>query len=638
MVDHQMARRGNRRDIREYDRRFALFLLVSTLIFGALGLQLWKLQIVDGEKYYRASTENIVRHVEVKAPRGEILDRHGVALVRNRPAYDVYVEPTIFLSHADDEVYRRLQEYLHLSDRQLEQVQSQLSPGGAEVAVRRNVARPDVARLEEDLMRLPGVEVRTNLERYYPLHHVGAHALGYVGEVSSQQLGGLRPLGYRRGDRIGQMGLEKAYEGVLHGSPGLQRRVVDALGNPRGEAETQFLIGEYQHVQPVPGRDLVTTLDADLMVMIDEAIEDYAAGAAVAVDPNDGSVLAMYSKPHFNPNAWSGRLTAMEKMRSDNNPFRPMIDKTINGYFPGSVYKIVGSVAGLSEGMNQPHDQSFCRGHFNFGGHRFRCWRDHGHGRVDAYTAMAQSCDVYFYEIGDELGMETLADYAHRFGFGELTGIDLPQERPGRVPSRAWHEENSPEGYQRGFDINTVIGQGDTLVTPLQMAMAYAAIANGGELYYPRLVAEIRSRRGQTLFEFEPTLRKRLEIDEEHLQVLRESLRQVVHGPRGTARGSALEHAEVAGKTGTAQVAQIGVVRIPHAQRELHLRNHAWFVAYAPYDDPEIAIAVFLEHGGGGGGDAAPVAMEILDRYLTREEPRALATRAGDWSEGEGLP
>lgn len=632
MAVREMPNKGRRGELDSYEGRYVWLLLVCVVVFSAIGFRLWNLQVVEGEKYHRASTENIIRQVEVKPPRGKILDRHEIPLVRNRAGFDVYIDRGIFLAHADDEVYERVREYLHLSDRAWRRLQGRLETGHGDVLVRRNVARADVARLEEDQMQLPGVEVRPSLQRYYPLHHVGAHVLGYVGEPGADELRELREQGYRRGDFVGRMGLEKTFDGILHGSPGLTRKVVDARGNPRGEAETKFLIGEYQQVSPVAGRDLVTTLDADLMAIIDDAIRDYAAGAVVAVDPRDGSVLAMYSKPHFNPNAWSGRLTSLEKMRSDNDPFRPMMDKTINGYFPGSVYKIVGTWAGLAEGINRPGDESFCRGHHEFGGHRFRCWRRRGHGSVDAYTSMAQSCDVYFYELAEQLSIDTLAEYAHRFGFGERSGIDLPRERAGRVPTRRWHEENSPEGYQRGFDLNTILGQGDTLATPLQVAMAYAAIANGGELFYPRIVDEIRNASGETLFSYAPAVRKQVDIDPDHLEVLREGLHQVVHSSVGTARGSALSHTDVAGKTGTAQVAQLGEVRIPHEERQLRLRNHAWFTAYAPVEEPEIALVVFLEHGGGGGGDAAPVAMEILDRYLTREEPTALNVRLGESS------
>ncbi len=630
MAVEQSSTRAGRGEFEKYHRRYLWLLTICLISFVALGLRLWHLQIVEGEEYHRVSTQNIIRQVEIKAPRGEILDRYGVALAKNRPSFDVVVDPAIFLANADETVIDMVKEFLHLTDRDWTRVHDRLKARRGDVVVRRNAARSDVARIEEHQMQLPGVNVRINHQRHYPLHHVGAHGLGYISEVGPNQLRRMQPYGYRRGDFVGQMGLERSFEGVLHGSPGLERKVVDARGNRLGEAETDFLIGEYQQIAPIAGRDLVTTLDADLMVIIDEAIRDYPAGAVVAVDPRDGSVLATYSKPHFNPNAWSGQLSSMEMVRSDNDPFRPMVDKAMSGFFPGSVFKFIGTLAALTEGGYSAHDEVHCPGHYMLGGHRFGCWRAGGHGRVNAYTAMAQSCNVYYYNIAERVGIDPVAKQARALGLGERTGIQLPGEGAGRIVDSDWYDENNPDGYQRGFALNAIIGQGDTLVTPLQLVMAYAAIANGGKLYYPRLVDEIRTQTGDSLFEFHPTIRKRVSFDEEHLEILRESLRMVLHSGVGTARRSSLSHTEAAGKTGTAQVAQIGAVRIPHAERELHLRNHAWFAAYAPFDEPEIALVVFLEHGGGGGGDAAPVAMEILDRYLTREERSALSVRLGD--------
>lgn len=629
MAVADIPKRGRHGEIAGYEGRYIWLLGICAFAFALIGLRLWHLQVLEGERYYQASTQNIIRQVELPPSRGLILDRNGVVLAENRPSFDVYIEPLIFLRHANDEVYGLLQQYLHLSDSDMARLRQRVDARSGEVLVKADVARADIARIEEDKMRLPGVEVRPQAQRHYPLHHVGAHALGFVAEVNPTELLELRRFGYRPGTYVGRMGLEQAFDEVLHGSPGIQRRAVDARGNPLGEAETRFLIGEYQEVKPVPGRDVVTTLDADLMVIIDEAMEAYPAGAVVAIDPRDGSVLAMYSKPHFNPNAWSGRLSSMEKMRSDNDPFRPMLDKTISAYFPGSVYKIVGALAALDEGGYEPHDEINCPGHYRLGNRRFRCWRDRGHGPMSATEALAQSCDVYYYKLADEMGIDKLAEYARLFGFGEASGIVLPREAVGRVPDREWYRQYGAEGYQRGMDLSTVIGQGDTLATPLQVALAYGAIANGGDLYYPRLVKEVQNSQGHSLFEYQPRVRKRIEMEPAHLETLREGLRMTVHDSSGSAWASRLEHTEVAGKTGTAQVAKIGRVRISNEERALRQRHHAWYTAYAPFDDPEIVVTVFLEHGGGGAGNAAPVGMEILDRYLTRESDKALATRVG---------
>ncbi|MFU8802924.1 MAG: penicillin-binding protein 2 [Bradymonadaceae bacterium] len=630
-----IPKRGRRGELSRYDGRYKWLILICIFAFTILAGRLWQLQIVHGETYYRASTENIIREVEIKGERGRIFDRNGHILADNRPSFDVYMAPHIFGRHFNDETVELLKEYLNLSADEIIRIERQAKTNLGEVVIRRDISRAQVGRIEEDKLRLPGIDVRVNAHRFYPLQSVSAHAIGYVAEVGSEELRSLSQFGYRQGDYVGRMGLERSFEEVLHGSPGVERRVVDARGNPQGEAQTRFLIGEYQQVRAIPGRDIVSTLDADLALIIDEAARNYAAGAIVALDPRDGSVLALYSKPAFNPNAWSGRLSSAEKMRSDNDPFRPMVDKTVSGYFPGSVYKIVGTLAALAEGAVSPTDTVNCPGFYTFGGRRFRCWRRGGHGRVNAYEAMQVSCDVYYYKVAETLGMDRLAEYAYGFGFGERAGLPINNEYAGRIPTREWHRKNSSEGYQRGFDLNTILGQGDTLTSPLQLALAYAAIANGGDIYYPRLVKEMQNARGDTLFEFEPRVRKRLEMAPEHLEVLRKSLWMVVQKEGGTGYRSRIPHIEVAGKTGTAQVARIGAVRLAQQDMALMRRDHAWFAAYAPYDNPEIVIVVFLEHGGHGGAEAAPVAMRIIEEYFDEERTSSMNIRVGEPSRGE---
>jgi penicillin-binding protein 2 len=390
-----------------------------------------------------------------------------------------------------------------------------------------------------------------------------------------------------------------------------------------------MLIGDDRRIEPVPGRDLVSTLDAQLQLIVQEALEGHPSGAVVALDPSDGSVRAMYSKPSFNSNAWSGRLSQMEKTRADNDPFKPMLDKTVRPYFPGSIFKIAGSYAGLDTGTVEPDDEVDCHGAYRYGGTLFRCWKWGGHGSVDLRAGLQHSCDVYFYKLAEQLGIDTIANYASRFGFGERTGFPVNDERSGRVPTREWHRQHSPNGYQPGFALNTIIGQGDTRVTPLQVALAYGAIANGGRVHYPRLVEAVKTGRGQTLFEFPARVRKRLQIDEADLDVIRDGLWRVVNKKGGTAYSTRLEDIEFSGKTGTAQVHSSERVHLPNREKAVRLRDHAWFVGYAPSDDPELVVAVFLEHAGHGGRTAAPVASEIFDRYLHRDKRPSLSRKIG---------
>lgn len=621
-----------------YQRRYKWLILCGFLGMCFIIGRLWFIQVLGGERYWRSSTENIIRDVEIKPARGRIYDTNGVVLADNRPSFDVVLSPGIF-----KRAFRKkpkaeqaralglLKKILNLTPERMTRVEKVLDRKHPprELVVVQDATRQQVAELETEQLRLPGVEVIPRAHRTYPLHEVGAHLVGFMGEISSTELADLKGYGYRVGDYIGRMGLESAFEQVLRGVPGIERQVIGKKGERRGEAETRFLIGEYQHVKPISGRDLVLTVDTELMLIIRDAMKSYPSGAVVALDPRDGSVLALFSKPGFNPNSWTGRLSQQEKLRHDNNPFKPMIDKTVNAYFPGSVYKIAGSLAALEAGM-KPEDEHYCRGSYRFGGRAFRCWKHAGHKEVNVIKALAESCDVYYYRVAEELGIDKLAEVAYRFGFGEATGVPINHESPGRVPTKEWHRKVTGS-FQYGFALNTVIGQGDTLTTPLQVALAYAAIANGGDLFYPRLIKEVRARdTGETLFRFSPQRRKRVEMKQEHLQAIRQGLWETVNTENGTAWTSRLDEPQIAGKTGTAQVHKIGQVRIANKDKKFQFRDHAWFAAYAPFDDPKFVIVVFLQHAGHGGSDAAPVAKKIIDAYFHRDPDKPRTARLSE--------
>ncbi len=603
--------------------RYAILAIIVGLAFSVILGRLWFIQVLEGERYFRASTDNIIRNVETRPPRGRILDRDGTILAENRPSYDIYVHPHLVRTQADEpSLVELLTSYLHLKESDIQRLEKGIAARKGEVLVQRDVSRTQVAQLETDRLRLPGIEIRAISHRRYPLNHVGGHVIGFVGEVRAEELKELRSVGYRSGDYIGKVGIENAFEAVLRGSPGVERTVVDARGIPQGEAETRFLIGDYQKIKPIPGRDVLLTLDTRLQLIIDEAMRNYPSGAVVAVDTRDGSVLAAYSKPSFNPNSWSGRLSTAEKIESDNDPYKPMIDKSVSAYFPGSTFKVAGALAALEEGLMTETDTVKCNGSYLFGGRRFRCWKSGGHGNMNVMQALQHSCDVYFYKVAEMLGIDKIAEYAYRFGFGEATSYPINTESSGRVPNKEWHRKNSPGGFQHGFALNTVLGQGDTLATPLQTTLAYAAIANGGTLYYPRLIERIDNADGSTLFEFEPRVRKTIKADPTHLSIIQRGLFMAVEEDGGTAYTHRIDGILVAGKTGTAQVKKIGKIRVANRDKEFRFRDHAWFSAYAPANAPTIAITVFLQHGGHGGSDAAPVAMEILRRWFAGDDPR----------------
>jgi penicillin-binding protein 2 len=601
--------------------------LAFTVILG----RLWYIQIARGESYHRVSTENVIQDVEIDAPRGRIYGRDGIVLAENRTAFDVELRPHIVRDYDVERILGRLQSFLNLTDEQVETYAARIDEETQPIRVASDVTRSQVAAVETARFRLPGVEVRARSRRHYPLDEVAAHAVGFMGEVRAPELRSLRSYGYGRGDMIGRMGLEEAYEGVLKGGDGLDRRVVNARGMEAPESINKMMLGRSEDVPPVPGRDLKLTIDAGLQMIVHEEMAGFHSGAVVAMDPRDGGVLALYSKPGFNPNSWSGQLTQIEKSRTDNDPFKPMLDKTGRPYFPGSVYKISGAYAALDRNVFGHTEQVNCQGYYEFGGRKFRCWKWGGHGKVDILGALQHSCDVYFYKVADKLSIDVLADYAYRFGFGEKTGFRVNADAAGRVPTRRWHERHSPNGYQYGFALNTVLGQGNTMTTPLQMAVAYSAIANGGELYYPRLVSEITTREGRDLFEFEPEVRKHLGINDADLAAIRDGLERVVNREGGTAYEVRPTSVKMAGKTGTAQVHSIGDVRIPNREKRVRLRDHAWFAAYAPSDDPELVVVVFLEHAGHGGAKAAPVASAIVERYLSGDAASdALRRKVGE--------
>jgi penicillin-binding protein 2 len=333
-----------------------------------------------------------------------------------------------------------------------------------------------------------------------------------------------------------------------------------------------------------------------------------------AVDPRDGSILGLYSSPAFNPNAWSGRLSTQEKQEIDENPYHPLLDKAVYAWAPGSTYKIVGAIAALEEGVFDPDTTVKCRGRIEYGGRVFRCWKRSGHGWMKLEEAIENSCDVYFYELGIRLGMDTLADYAYQLGFGQRAGIGVPGERSGLVPTREWHEQNTEGGFVGGFTLGAAIGQDVVQVTPVQLALSYAAIANGGTLYYPRLIDEISTAEGRVVFEYPTRVRNELPFAEATMEHVRNGLESVVETGSGSA--SQLEYVDAAGKTGTAQVASLDSLRVGDDGVLWKYRDHAWFATYAPAEDPRIAVVVFVEHGGQGSQVAAPIAMNIVDRYF----------------------
>lgn len=617
--------------------RLLLAAALATLLLGVLVARLYTLQIAHGELYAEKSQENFIKELRVPASRGMILDRHGVPLVDERPSYDVFLTPA-FCKRCDETV-ARLADVLGLEAEEIQKVNDQVKRARGLVRFRAfpvkvDVPRDDLDRLNAHLLDLQGVDVVPTPHRNYRFGPVAAHLLGYMNEISPDELarqsteeGALR---YLQGDYVGRRGLERRYERELRGRDGIERVVVDARGNRI--AQKASLIREEERLVPaVPGNNLVLSIDMRLQQAAEQAFPG-KAGAVVALDANTGDVLAVVSRPSFDPNKMSGRITREELRALVKDPYLPLLFRpTQQQYSPGSTFKVVTALAALEQGSLGDHSVISCGGGYQLGKRRWRCDKESGHGGLGLELALAASCDVFFYALADRMGIEPIAQTARALGLGSPTGLDLGHEVPGIVPSTAWHNRYTPGGYQRGFALNTAIGQGDTNATPMQMAVLYAALGNGGVVYRPHLVRRIEDADGRVLTEVAPEVERRLPVQADHLEAVVEGLRMVVNNPSGTAfwQRPIGEAWDVAGKTGTAQVVAMGDKRLHEKDLEYWQKSNSWFAAFAPSHSPEIAVVVLNEHGGFGASAAAPTAMAVIKAYfdLKAQDAAALAAR-----------
>lgn len=581
-----------------------------TLFF--LLLRLWQLQIVEGEAFRSLSENNRLRLKRTPPLRGVIYDRQGRVLADNRPSFNVVLVPedTPDIGASLAALSRHVVEQVTFTGGAIPR--DPRRPPYAGIVVARDVAWSTLAAVEAHQFDIPGVSVEVSTKRYYPAGTLAAHVLGYVGEVSPRELARLS--GYRMGDLIGKFGLERRLEPYLRGKGGGQQIEVDALGR------RLRVLGE---VEARAGKSLVLSLDRDLQQKAEEALEGYE-GAIVVLDVRNGEVLAMASRPGFDPNVFARGVRTEEWRALTSDPLRPLNNRAIQGqYPPGSTFKVIMAAAALEKGVVTPATRFFCGGGMPFGGRVFRCWKKGGHGSVDLRQAIAQSCDVYFYQVGQRLGITAIAEYARRFGLGRLTGIDLDHEAPGIIPDPAWKKRVLGAPWYAGETLSVVIGQGYVTATPLQMAVAAAAVANGGTVYRPHVVKRVLGDEAEVIREYSPEVIGEAGVKAQTLRLVRDGMVEVVNGPRGTGKKAQLPDVVVAGKTGTSQV--ISGTRGKGTALPRQYRDHAWFIAFAPADAPEVAVACVLEHAGqGGGAVAAPAVRAVLDAYFrnTRGEKR----------------
>jgi penicillin-binding protein 2 len=604
-----------------FNQRITGVILCIAAAFSILFIRIFYLQIIEGETYRRLSENNSIRLQSVDAPRGLIFDANRSLLVDNRPSFDL----GIILKDAKplDETVIKLAQHLDMPAAEItDKIKAARGvPFYKPIFVRRDIGRNAMAAVEVHKFDLPGVTINIRPVRHYIKSLHASHLIGYLGEINSDELESGNYAGCRGGDYIGRFGVEKSYESMLRGKRGGRQVEVNARGQ---------VVRVLKTVDALPGRNLYLTIDARLQQKAESLLSE-KAGAVVAMDPNKGYILAMVSNPTFDQNAFVSGLSHDEWNALLSNPDHPMTNKVLQGeYPPASTYKIVTAMAGLEEGVVDEKTIINCPGYYAYGDRVFRCWRRGGHGKVDMYRAITESCDVYFYQVGEGVGVDRLAHYATALGLGSPTGINLDNEARGLIPTAAWKRKRMGEPWQLGETLSIAIGQGFNLTTPLQMATLVAAIANGGTLYRPVIVRAIETADGGLVQTGKPYIAGRLNISEKTLSIIRKGLWGVVNGDRGTARGSRLKGIEMSGKTGTAQV----VARKDNEDQgkktdkkvEHRFKDHAWFVAYAPSKDPEIAVAVIVEHGEHGSSAAAPIAKAVIQFYL---EQKAADYQAG---------
>ncbi|MDE0795987.1 MAG: penicillin-binding protein 2 [Alphaproteobacteria bacterium] len=601
--DRSMYKDSSR--FKSFSRRVAFLGGGKVLLLSLLVGRMYQIQVVESDKYKTLADENRINLRLLPPPRGTIVDRYGRALAVNQENYRV----TLVAEQVRDinTMLDTLSGILPLEDYERQRILREVRRrrGFVPVTVRENLDWRDVSRIEVNAPDLPGLSIEVGQIRQYPFAEDFAHVLGYVSAVSEKDVTG-DPLLELPGFKIGKNGIERVFDLNLRGKAGNSQVEVNAVGR---------VIRELSRQEGQPGANLRLTIDRDLQKLTAGRLKEEKSASAVVMDIHNGDVLAMSSVPGYNPNEFVTGLSSKSWSRLINDPYAPLTNKAISGlYAPGSTFKMVVALAALEGRIVAPDHRVFCRGHTQVGNARFHCWKRHGHDWQDMYEAHQNSCDVYFYDIAKRTGIDRIAEMAKRLGFGAKTGIDLPSEKGGVIPTRAWKKALTGTPWQQGETLISGIGQGLILTTPLQLAVMTARIGNGGKAVVPRLIRSV-DEDGE---EVEPIF-KDIGISKRSLDVVREGMNRVTNVRRGTAYRARIseEGMEMSGKTGTAQVRRISKAEretgvLKNHERPWRERDHALFVGYAPSDNPRYAVAVVVEHGGGGSKVAAPIARDLL--------------------------
>ena len=588
-----------------FSRRVAVLGGGKLTLLGLLAGRMYQLQVVESDKYTTLAEENRINLRLLPPPRGRILDRYGRPLAINQENYRVSLVAEQV--HDVDAILDALSRIISLGDHERQRILREVRRrrGFVPVTVRENLQWQDVSRIEVNAPDLPGLSIEVGQSRQYPYAHDFSHVLGYVAAVSEKEVTG-DPLLELPGFKIGKNGVERVFDLNLRGKAGNSQVEVNAVGR---------VIRELSRQEGQPGDDLRLTIDRDLQKLAADRLKQEKSAAAVVMDIHNGDVLVLSSVPGFDPNEFVTGLSSRSWRRLVNDPHAPLINKSISGlYAPGSTFKMVVALAALEANIVGPDHKVFCRGFTQLGNARFHCWKKHGHGWQDMIDAHKNSCDVYFYDIAKRIGVDRIAAMAQKLGLGNKTGVDLPSEKGGVIPTRAWKKALIGTPWQQGETLISGIGQGFILTTPLQLAVMTARLANGGYAVTPRLVRPQKVEGKDDAPTFKP-----LGISRRSLDVVREGMNQVTNDRGGTAYRARIseEGMEMSGKTGTAQVRRISKAEretrvLKNHERPWRERDHALFVGYAPSDNPRYAVAVVVEHGGGGSKVAAPIARDLL--------------------------
>ncbi|AFM26359.1 penicillin-binding protein 2 [Desulfomonile tiedjei] len=594
------------------DLRVRIAIILMTLLMGVLAAKLWHLQLIQGDAYNEKSDSNRVRLARLTPTRGRILDVKGRVLAENTPSFVLSIVPGEL-----EKPVELIQSYAPILGITPERMRNSIErsrnlPKYMHYPVKKNMSLEEVSLVRSRMSESRGVLLEVKPLRLYPGQDNLCHVIGTTGEISQDELAKASRVGYQTGDSLGKTGIEKEYEAYLRGEEGWEQVEIDAKGRT---------LATMARKPPKNGADVILTVDSAFQRFVEEVFI-HRAGSVVALDPDTGRVLAMVSKPGFDLNLFSPSISERQWKTLNSDPLHPLENRATRGlYSPASTFKAITALAALSEKVVTPDKKFVCKGQLELGGQVFRCWNPYGHGRVDLHRGIVESCDTYFYELGLKLGPDRIAKYASLFGMGAPTGVGLPQELPGLVPTSAWKMRAYGDSWKDGETLTVAIGQGYLVCTPIQLAVMTAALSNGGKVFKPSIVSQIVAADGTTVFNHSPVVRWEIPIDPYHLSLLDSALVDVVTDKKGTGKRCRIPGIKVHAKTGTSQVIRVKQRTKEEDQIPYHERTHAMFIAYVNDRPQKIALIIIVEHGGGGGASAAPLARKILARYYGVPDP-----------------